>query len=69
MRALMGAPMGAMTFFGSLMALPATVTVLRTRGTPVMMYFAMAARVVQLITMTPTSRGSFPSGTVRPVRL
>ena len=61
------APTGTMTFWGLSTAEPSTVTTFSTRGIPVLMYLAMAARVVQLITNTPTSMGNLPSGTILPV--
>ena len=65
----MGVPTGTMTFWGLATAEPSTVTTFSTRGMPVRMYLAMTARVVQLMTMAPTSMGSLPSGTISPVVL
>ena len=65
----MGVPTGAMMFWGLAMAEPSTVTTFSTRGIPVRMYLAITARVVQLITIAPTSMGSLPSGTTSPVVL
>ena len=42
-------------------------TALHKRGIPVVRYSPIAATVVQLSTMQPTSMGSLPTGTILPV--
>lgn len=60
-------PMGTRTFLGSAIAEPSTVSERLTSGLPDLRYLAINATEATFITTQPTSAGSFPGGTFRPV--
>ena len=63
-----GVPMATCTFLGWATAEPSTVSRFSTSGMPVFRYRARNATDVTFITTQPTSAGSLPGGTCRPVQ-